>query len=132
MSVRNFGDEEFTSDDSVADPDFNPDLDDCNNKLQRMIRSLNSSSVTETAAIPTNIQPPVKRRQKGNLKFKRLTKEEKVARGKETHPMKPPCLEKCDKKCGSTFSKEERFGIWEQYWSLEYSSRRKWLAKKSK
>lgn len=135
MSVTNF------RDDSIVDPDFDPET---NNNSNNRLRGLDSSSefveetindlpqmdnpVNETASTSTSLQPPIKRRQKENQKYKRLTKNEKVARDKEKHPMKPSCSEKFTKKCGSTFS-EERFRIWEEYWLLDYSSRRKWLAK---
>ncbi|KAG5862858.1 hypothetical protein JTB14_022942 [Gonioctena quinquepunctata] len=136
ISITNF------IDDSIADPDFDPETNNnCNNRLQSLDSSLDSveetindlpqmdNPVNETASTSTNLQPPIKRRQKENRKYKRLTKNEKVARDKEKHPMNPSCSEKCNKKCGSTFSEEERFRIWEEYWLLDYSSRRKWLAK---
>ncbi|KAG5867367.1 hypothetical protein JTB14_008483 [Gonioctena quinquepunctata] len=136
MSVTNF------SDDSIVDPDFDPEIkNNCNNRLRSLDSSLDSveetindlpqmdNPVNETASTSTNLQPPIERRQKENRKHKRLTKNDKVARDKEKHPMKPSCAEKCNEKCGSTFSEDKRFRIWEEYWLLDYSSRRKWLAK---
>ncbi|XP_074027344.1 uncharacterized protein [Leptinotarsa decemlineata] len=44
------------------------------------------------------------------------------------HPMSAICGGKCRKLCKS-LTEEYRHDIWDKYWNLDYTSRRKWLSK---
>ncbi|CAH1106436.1 unnamed protein product [Psylliodes chrysocephalus] len=75
----------------------------------------------------TTTQEPVIKRRTNNEK--RSNHEEKVKRDKLKHVMRPSCPEPCKKKCSSLLVDADRVYIWENYWSLKYCDRRKWLAK---
>ncbi|CAG9771296.1 unnamed protein product [Ceutorhynchus assimilis] len=58
----------------------------------------------------------------------RRTEQEKVEHGKLKHPMRNLCSGKCKRDC-TKLSDEDRNKIWDHYWNLNYTSRRKWLSK---
>ncbi|CAH1122987.1 unnamed protein product [Ceutorhynchus assimilis] len=59
---------------------------------------------------------------------RRLVGREKIERDKNKHPMRAICNGKCRSLCKS-LTEEHRHDIWNQYWNLDYTSRRKWLSK---
>lgn len=122
------------SDDSVADPDYDPSIGS-NKDNQDSLNFINSDEEmpgeveAEAERVVQEIQLPVKRQRQQNIKYKRLSKEEKVVRDKTKHPLGPPCSEKCGKQCTSSFTADERLELWHKYWAQDYCLRRKWLAK---
>lgn len=61
-------------------------------------------------------------------KKRKLNKNEKIIRDKGKHPIRDRCPGKCRRDC-EKLEENQRKKIWEEYWTLDYSSRRKWLTK---
>lgn len=60
--------------------------------------------------------PPVKRRR---------TLNEKLAHGREKHPLKPPC--DCNKKCIELINQRRRIAIYLEYRSLSYNDQKAFI-----
>lgn len=129
--IMAFSDESI--DDSIADPNFEPsDTEMGGNQMSQQSYTDSGDISTEiniqTATEEPKRTAPIKRRKKQNPKYPKLTQDQKSDRDKRKHPMRPPCPGKCKNSC-QTFTEEERHAIWLKYWSLDYTTRRKWLSK---
>ncbi|XP_041358684.1 uncharacterized protein LOC121375341 [Gigantopelta aegis] len=65
------------------------------------------------------IQPPVAKRPR--------TDQEKQVRNKKMYPMLAPCGEKCRKQCTQHISTEQRVKIHDEFWTMDYNKRRRWV-----
>lgn len=72
----------------------------------------------------TNPLPKKKIKKKQNSKEK---KERALKKTQSEHPMREKCEGKCKRQC-SDFTEQRRNTIWENFWSLDYTSRRKWMS----
>lgn len=85
-------------------------------------RSSNASSNSNKAVANLNNENMSK------LNSRVLTQQQKSDRDKSKHPIRDLCLGKCKKNCNK-LTEERRREIWNGYWTLDYTSRRKWLSK---
>ncbi|XP_031336907.1 uncharacterized protein LOC116166181 [Photinus pyralis] len=58
---------------------------------------------------------------------KKLTRDQKEKRDKSKHPLREKCKNLCRRKCAE-LDEDTRTVIWNYYWSMDYTSRRKWLS----
>lgn len=97
--------EDFSSDDSVAEPTYQPD----------------PNTLSSTSSEQQQNQQSKKRRL--------MSVKEKYVDNKNKHKMLPRvCSATCKKSC-SEFTDEDRIDIWNEYWEKDYTVRRQWLAK---
>lgn len=131
-SSRSSLEDPYSSDDSVRDPDYSSDSSSSSSSLNSNSSSSSDSEYNVENAVDN--EPTVERKKTRKRKAepstwkknctKRLRNSGKsyITLGKRKEmperKLKPSCNDKCNHKCGSKFSEEERLIIFKNYWDM--------------
>ncbi|CAH1098633.1 unnamed protein product [Psylliodes chrysocephalus] len=119
---------ESSVDDSDLDKDYNPTSSDSeyDDNIVEQKRKKRKNNTVQSGS-PNEER---ERQNTGALKItrKRLVGMEKIDRDKTKHPIWAICEGKCRRQC-KYLTEDHRHSIWNQYWNMEYTRRRKWLSK---